>query len=341
MSSRIFIGGTGRSGTTILYRAIGCHQNIYALPKEMRFITEPDGVINLVDALTIRYSINQSREALYKFERLMGEYMCDPQSPVYPNYNLPEWIGKDFYYERLNSFCHELVDFTFNGISAPLRPKDGEMTSGSWKKQFKGIAKLRRNPRGEIAQFNFPHREIPVVKYFPEREEMLNKAASFVDDLFMHVAQKHGKQTWCEKTPTNLQSIDFLWELFPDAIFLHMIRDPRGVLESMRKVRWAPDDTEELCLFLQRIYDRWFHVKERVDVGQYRFLEIKLEHLTAYPMATLEKIAELCDLPNNFVDLPEISQDKVNSWQSRMTTEDLRITNRLLGQYIERLGYTV
>lgn len=341
MSPRIFIGGTGRSGTTILYRAIGCHQDIYALPKEMRFITEPDGVINLVDALTIRYSINQSREALYKFERLMGEYMCNPQSPIYPNYNLPEWIGKEFYYQRLNSFCNELVDFTFSGISAPLRPEKGNMNNLSWRKQFKEIAKMRKNPKGEIAQFNFPHRDIRVIKYFPEREEMLQKAALFVDDLFMNVTHKHGKQTWCEKTPTNLQSIDFLWELFPDAVFLHMIRDPRGVLESMRKVRWAPDNTEDLCLFLKRIYDRWFHVKANVDVGKYRFLEIKLEHLTAYPTATLEKIAEFCELPNAYKNLPEISPDKVNSWQTRMSADDLKIANRLLGDYIAQLGYTV
>lgn len=341
MNPRIFIGGTGRSGTTILYRALGCHENIYALPKEMRFITEPDGVMNLVDALTTRYSINQSREALFKFERLMGEYMCDPQSPVYPNYDLPEWIGKEFYYGRLNQFCEELVDFKFRGISAPLRPEQGTVANTDWKKQIKGLTKMRRNPKGEIPQFNFPHRDIQVVKYFNNRQEMLDKAANFVDDLFMNVAQQHNKQTWCEKTPTNLQSIDFLWELFPTAVFIHMIRDPRGVLESMRKVRWAPDDTKQLCLFLKHIYDRWFEVKKNVDVGRYRFLEIKLEHFTAYPLATLEKIAEFCELPNAYHELPEISKDKVNGWQSRMSQEDLHIVNDLLGEYIVALGYTI
>ncbi|MEM7330658.1 MAG: sulfotransferase [Chloroflexota bacterium] len=341
MHPRIFIGGTGRSGTTILYRALGCHKNIYALPKEMRFVTEPDGVINLVDALTTRYSTNQSREALFKFERLMGEYMCDPQNGIYPNYNMPEWIGEEYYYKRLTQFCDELVDFKFRGISAPLRPEKGEMGNSSWRKQFKDMTKLRRNAKGDIPQFKFPHRDISVVKYFPERQEMLQLAAQFVDDLFMHVAEKHGKQTWCEKTPTNLQSIDFLWELFPDAAFIHMIRDPRGVLESMRKVRWAPDDTRELCFFLSRIYDRWFDVKQRVDVGQYRFLEIKLEHLTTYPIAALEKIADLCELPNEYVNLPDISPEKVNGWQSQMSAEDLKIVNNLLGEYIVRLGYTV
>lgn len=341
MYPRIFIGGTGRSGTTILYRALGCHENIYALPKEMRFITEPDGLINLVDALTIRYSINQAREAVYKFDRLMRDYMSNPQNPIYPNYNLSDWIGKDYFYQRLDAFCAELIDFSFDGISAPLRPGSGEASNPVWKKQFKEIARFRKSGSGEIPQFKFPHRNINVVKYFSDRDEMLHLTACFIDDLFMHVTKNEKKLTWCEKTPNNLQSIDFIWELFPQAVFIHMVRDPRGVLASMQKVRWAPDKTEQLCLFLRHIYDRWFDLKEKIDVGKYRFLEIKLEHLAAYPDATLEKISEFCDLPNTYRNLPKISQDQVNNWQSVINHEDKKIANKLLGEYIVRLGYSI
>ena len=49
---RIFVTGTGRSGTWILYRALGCHEAIHILPREMRFIIDPDGLMDLVDALT-------------------------------------------------------------------------------------------------------------------------------------------------------------------------------------------------------------------------------------------------------------------------------------------------
>lgn len=341
MYPRIFIGGTGRSGTTILYRALGCHENIYALPKEMRFITEPDGVMNLVDALTTRYSTNQSREAVYKFERLMRHYLTSPEGPYYPNYDMANWIGESFYYQRLQAFCEALVDFSFHGISAPLQPPLDEAKTAVWKKQLRSLTKQRRGKDKQIKQFNFPHRDIPVVKYFSNRRELLDLAAFFVDDLFMNIARHEGKQTWCEKTPNNLQSLDFIWELFPKAVFIHMVRDPRGVLESMRKVRWAPDNTRNLCLFLQRIYDRWFDLKATIDISQYRYLEIKLEHLATYPQATLEQIANFCGLPNQYHNLPPISLEKINSWQSRMSHEDLQIANRLLGPYIVQLGYSI
>jgi omega-hydroxy-beta-dihydromenaquinone-9 sulfotransferase len=341
MYPRIFIGGTGRSGTTILYRALGCHENIYALPKEMRFVTEPDGIMDLVDAVSTRYSINQSREALYNFERLMRIYMAEPEGEYYPNYDLPNWIGSEFYYRRLQQYCESLVDFSFNGISAPLRPPLDEEKTAVWKKQLKKLAKAGRGKDKQLRQFKFPHRDIRVVKYFSNRQEILELSAKFVDDLFMHVTRNEGKQTWCEKTPTTLQSLDFVWELFPTAVFIHMVRDPRGVLESMRKVRWAPDNTRDLCLFLQKIYDRWFDLKAHIDFSQHKYLEVKLEKLSADPKATLTQISHLCGLPNSYHNLPEISGEKVNNWHVRMSHEDLQIANKLLGPYIVQLGYTI
>lgn len=46
----IFIGGTGRSGTTIVGQLLGHHPAIVAtLPKEVRFITDPGGLLALLD----------------------------------------------------------------------------------------------------------------------------------------------------------------------------------------------------------------------------------------------------------------------------------------------------
>jgi hypothetical protein len=40
----IFIGGAGRSGTTLLYRLIGAHPDIYGFGFETRFLIDPDGL---------------------------------------------------------------------------------------------------------------------------------------------------------------------------------------------------------------------------------------------------------------------------------------------------------
>jgi hypothetical protein len=40
----IFIGGTGRSGTTILGRLLGAHPDYETIPVEARFHSSPDGL---------------------------------------------------------------------------------------------------------------------------------------------------------------------------------------------------------------------------------------------------------------------------------------------------------
>ena len=67
----IFIGGTGRSGTTILKRILGQHPAVFAVPPEARFIVDPDGLITLVDALSTKWSVSMSDKALRRFEDLM------------------------------------------------------------------------------------------------------------------------------------------------------------------------------------------------------------------------------------------------------------------------------
>ena len=50
----IFIGGTGRSGTTILKKVLQQHSNIVTIPNELRIIIDPDGILDLFNALTER-----------------------------------------------------------------------------------------------------------------------------------------------------------------------------------------------------------------------------------------------------------------------------------------------
>jgi len=178
-------------------------------------------------------------------------------------------------------------------------------------------------------------------KYFADRAELVLRAATFVNDLFLCAARENGKQLWCEKTPQHLLHLDFLWELFPQSLFIHIKRDPRGVVNSLRQQRWGPNELRSACRFLQGTYKRWFKLKDTLDLKRNRYFEVKLEDFAVSPHDVLEQIALSCGLDNGFKNLPDISIDKVNYWERTMKSDEIEIVNEMLGPYIERIGYEI
>src|SRR5947208_6173772 len=55
-------------------------------------------------------------------------------------------------------------------------------------------------------------------------------------------AEKFGKPRWGDKRPAYYAFMDELDRLFPDAQFIHLIRDPRACAESLKRQEWYPDE---------------------------------------------------------------------------------------------------
>ncbi|NPA52735.1 MAG: sulfotransferase, partial [Aquificae bacterium] len=304
MKKRIFIGGTGRSGTTILYDLLRTHKEIYAFPLEMRFIIDPDGILNLVDTLTYQYSIPQARESLYRFEKLMKEYLTKASYPPYIGFNFEKMFGKDFYYNQLTAFLSKLVIAEFYGSDYPIKtnclsyqlsPIFRFLDKSKISKIFIRILKLER-------KHLWPHRKIKEGKFFENREELIKLCADFIDNLFFKVTYEHGKSIWCEKTPSNLLHLDFIYELYPDAFFIHIKRDPRGVIFSMKNQFWMSKNLEKLCLTMKQLYKKFFYLKKKINLQNYKYLEIKIEDLAKDYESNLEKITSFLEIDKEFVN---------------------------------------
>jgi hypothetical protein len=68
---RVFIGGMGRSGTTITLHAFYQHGQLFSVPIETKFLVEADGFYDLLNALTNEYSPAYTPYVIKRFERLM------------------------------------------------------------------------------------------------------------------------------------------------------------------------------------------------------------------------------------------------------------------------------
>ncbi len=62
----------------------------------------------------------------------------------------------------------------------------------------------------------------------------------YITTQFAHYLEVSGKQRFAEKTPSNCLRVPFVREIFPDAQFIHLIRDGRASALSAR-VQWMND----------------------------------------------------------------------------------------------------
>jgi hypothetical protein len=56
--------------------------------------------------------------------------------------------------------------------------------------------------------------------------------------VFAAYAQVHGKARWGDKRPTYFAEVDVLLRLFPDAQIVHVVRDGRAVVASLKRMPW-------------------------------------------------------------------------------------------------------
>lgn len=338
----IFVGGTGRSGTTIFYRSLGCHPRIHVFPNEMRFLIDPGGLMDLIDNCTVRYSPTRAREALHEFETLMRVYLTTPERPPYRGFDLAGWLDEGYYWDRLDSFCRELTEFEYEGSAWQIeRQHEGRLVE--WARELQGLHRRMRGKPIIPFRLRLPRDMLKIVRPFLDRGEAVRRSADFVNDLFSHAANHHGKSIWCEKTPHNIFHMDFIWELFPTSVFVHVTRDPRGVAHSMLKSSWqrAPRSTEGVCLFLKGMYERWFQLRRDISLDGSRYIELKIEDIAQDTRSVLRRVANMAGVDEDFEELPDIQLARLNEWKREMPKSELREIVRTIGPYVEALGYEI
>src|SRR5215218_8096124 len=106
--------------------------------------------------------------------------------------------------------------------------------------------------------------------------------AAIMDDF----AERAGKGRWAEKTPS--QRPDDIYNLFPDALVVHILRDPREVVAS--NVEWAVErrNAAAIARDLRRFTLESIERGRRAGPGHY--LQLRHEDLTRDPEATLRQI---------------------------------------------------
>lgn len=106
-------------------------------------------------------------------------------------------------------------------------------------------------------------------------------------------AARAGKPRWGDKTPTYVTEMVRVQAVLPEARFVHLIRDGRDVVLSLRGVGLLPGGPAELA----RAWKRSVRRARRQAASLHGYLEVRYEELVRSPEPTLRRVCELLELP--------------------------------------------
>ena len=177
--------------------------------------------------------------------------------------------------------------------------------------------------------------------------------------LFGSYAARQGKRRFGEKTPVNVRNIPFLADLFPEAVFLHIIRDGRDVTLSYLDVPWGPTSVAESAIYWKLAVEEGR--RDGSALGPRRYRELKYEELVEDPEATLRELCRSLRLPFDpaMLRYHERADDVrkgfrnpgahrnlsrpptkgLRSWREQMQADDLGVFEMLAGATLEEFGY--
>ncbi len=178
-----------------------------------------------------------------------------------------------------------------------------------------------------------------------------------IDAIFSEHAHREGKLRWGDKTPAYIEALDVLNGLFPETLFIHIVRDGRDVALSHRRLKWQ--------VHLPTIAARWqrqalsAHRFGRLLKG--RYLEIRYEALAISPVSVLKQVCTFLEEPYDpamldyfqrpaeqvperatpwhprLAEPPDASQ--VESWKRNMSQADRIIFEQIAGGALACFGY--
>ena len=336
ISKPIFIGGTGRSGTTILSKVLGSHQKIHRLP-ETRFLIDPDGLIDLIPTLSTNWSLVRGNAAIYRFSTLMNEigrhptfweklfnkitkkinklyklitlrnYLLSPARPYITKTHLINDIGCSKYNYIFENYLNRLSYSEFNGY---------KMTTKSY--EIKPI--------------------IISAKKFNE-EEIVQISSSFVKTLFSQALSD--KEThWVDDTPSNILHVNFLHKLFPEMKIIHIYRDPRDVISSFVTKFWGGNEPVDVVKGHRYKLEKWIELKKEIPNDIH--FEIKLEDLIDNQESKLSEILNFIGLPfDESVLNIELSRERghVGRWKKELSSQDIKLIRSELEDIMSKYGY--
>lgn len=303
----VFVGGTGRSGTTILRRVLGSHPDVATMPGELRIIVDPGGVLDLHEAINGCWDPYTADHAIHRFKDLLAHQKFGREER-YNSHALDRWVGGPDVFEGI---IEDLLD------AIVRHPSEGRWTG---------------SPEGATTIY-----EVEPGNYWQDLR-------GFVEALYVRRNQQASH--WVEDTPYNSCHFNRLRGLWPDCDFIHVVRDPRDIFASFnlhrsRSKAWTSKDSEQNARRIDGALKRFNEQVSPWGEGHY-YLEVRLEDMARNQEAELRRICDYLglDWSEGLLDTP-LSEEgaHIGRWKDDLSGAEAGMAMRILGPWIKQYGY--
>jgi hypothetical protein len=182
--------------------------------------------------------------------------------------------------------------------------------------------------------------------------------AEAVRCLYAHYAAVRGKRRYGDKSPSYIEQLVSIGETFPEARFVHLLRDGRDASRSLQQAPWGPDDFAGCVRQWRDWVEAGLLAGARLSGG--RYLEARYEDLVADPRRALTAICDFADLPfdehmlafhhraddvlrferpNYHPHLGEPLRTGLRDWRRDLSDEEAAEFEVIAGALSTRLGY--
>ncbi|GGK82897.1 sulfotransferase [Mangrovihabitans endophyticus] len=176
--------------------------------------------------------------------------------------------------------------------------------------------------------------------------------------IFQQYSARFGKPRWGDKRPAYAQNLDVILRLFPDAQIINVVRDGRDCVASLKEMSWHKQDLYGTVAIWARAIDEARRAARQLDSTQWH--QLRYEDLVADPETHLRGVCEFLGeeydpsmaRPNEVADVAvpkfktwherthsEVTTQRVQSWQQRLTTDEIGLCEAALGSRLTEWGY--
>jgi len=178
-------------------------------------------------------------------------------------------------------------------------------------------------------------------------------------ELLLRAGERQGAQVVMDKSLDSVHYADELMQLFPEMLFVNVVRDPRAQVASMNRAIIHDFDSRLNA-------ETWAAAHKAADhvMGRYpdRVLTIRYEDFLSQQQATLESVCRFLDidfLPQMLdvaasQEAKQISQlsalwssncfppiaANIDKFKQQLSLDEINVIETLTGAYMDRYGYT-